>query len=300
MSAASVSPHGFTVVRRGYRTDTADARVLALSRERDAAWERVARLVVLAKELEAEAERLRGVVGELEPQTYEGLGERAREVFVLSEEEAAELRADALAEAGSVREAAESDGFRMGAESREAAEAVRSAADAEAEETLAGARAEAERLVAEAVAEAGRERADAVEGWQETRQRAEALLAGLETQQAERWEADGLELAARAADHERRLDELTTRAEDVLDGTKRALAETEESTRHGQEDAEARAAEIVAQARLAEERTGRETERVLGEHEEAREQIHAHMDHIRNSLAALTGRGGDEKPAEEG
>ncbi|MGW2306234.1 hypothetical protein [Streptomyces sp. NPDC001809] len=38
------------------------------------------------------------------------------------------------------------------------------------------------------------------------------------------------------------------------------------------------------------ERAGRETERILREHEEARGEIHGHVDHIRASLAALTGR----------
>ncbi|EDY48304.1 hypothetical protein SSCG_01192 [Streptomyces clavuligerus] len=76
----------------------------------------------------------------------------------------------------------------------------------------------------------------------------------------------------------------------MLDQAKRGLAETEESARHGQEDAEAQAAEILAQAGLEEERTVRETERVLREHEESRDEIHGHMAHIRNSLAALTGR----------
>ncbi|MEU1024647.1 hypothetical protein ABZ366_21625, partial [Streptomyces sp. NPDC005904] len=72
-------------------------------------------------------------------------------------------------------------------------------------------------------------------------------------------------------------------------------AETEEAARHGEEDAQARGAEIVAQARLREERIIRETERVLREHGERWDEVRAHMDHVRSSLAALTGRA----PAEE-
>lgn len=47
------------------------------------------------------------------------------------------------------------------------------------------------------------------------------------------------------------------------------------------------------------ERVERETERILREHEEGRDEIHAHMDHIRDSLAALTGRAGATGDDEE-
>jgi len=42
-----------------------------------------------------------------------------------------------------------------------------------------------------------------------------------------------------------------------------------------------------------EERTERETERVLREHGARGEDVQAHMDHVRNSLTALTGRAVD-------
>ena len=83
---------------------------------------------------------------------------------------------------------------------------------------------------------------------------------------------------------------MTARGEALLAGARRELAEAEEAARHGQEDAEARAAELLSGAGMAEERVVRETERVLREHEEGREEVQAHMTHVRNSLAALTGR----------
>ncbi|MCG7527623.1 cellulose-binding protein, partial [Streptomyces sp. OfavH-34-F] len=70
----------------------------------------------------------------------------------------------------------------------------------------------------------------------------------------------------------------------------RVRAEGEEAARHRREDAEAGAAELLAQARVREERVVRETERILREHEEGREEVQAHMAHVRSSLAALTGR----------
>ena len=100
MSGTPVSSHGFAVVRgRGYRPGQVDAYAAALSQDRDASWERAARLTVLAKEMEAELEELRERVVRLAPQTYETLGERARRIFQLGQEEAAALRDGARQEA---------------------------------------------------------------------------------------------------------------------------------------------------------------------------------------------------------
>ncbi|MGW3958123.1 hypothetical protein ACWEKM_46410 [Streptomyces sp. NPDC004752] len=93
MNGASMSSHGFLTVRgRGYRPEQVDAYTAALSQERDAAWERAARLTVLAKDMKTEAEGLRETVARLAPQTYETLGEGACHIFRLAQEEAAALR----------------------------------------------------------------------------------------------------------------------------------------------------------------------------------------------------------------
>ena len=95
-SGTSVSPHGFVAGRgRGYRPEQVDALAAELSRARDDARERAARLTVRVEELEAEAQRLRLAVTRLAPQTYESLGDRAREILALAEEEAAGVRASA-------------------------------------------------------------------------------------------------------------------------------------------------------------------------------------------------------------
>src|SRR4051812_29547162 len=100
MSSSPVSSQGFEVVRgRGYRPEQVDAYAAALSAGRDAAWERAARLTVLAREMESEALRLREVVTQLAPQTYELLGERAQRLLALGEEEAAAVRGSARQEA---------------------------------------------------------------------------------------------------------------------------------------------------------------------------------------------------------
>lgn len=95
---------------RGYRPEQVDAYFAALSRVRDTAWERAARLTVLAKEMDAEVGRLREVVARLAPQTYETLGERACRIRELGEEEAAAVRENARSAARLAVEEAEAEG----------------------------------------------------------------------------------------------------------------------------------------------------------------------------------------------
>ncbi len=292
MSSSGVpSSHGFTTVRgRGYRPEQAEAYADGISRERDEAWERAARLTVLAREMEAEAERLRDVVARLAPQTYAELGERAQRLLALAEAEAEAVLEAGRAHARAVAEAAAE-------EARETGEAARAYADsvgAEADEWV-GRReradgAEADEARVRARREAKEVRGEALAALREVRQRCEGLLAGQEKEQEERREALEREIAERMAASDAVVAERIAAAEARLSEAKRTFADAEEAARHGQEDASARAAEILSEARLQEERIGRETERVLREHGEEWDEVRGHMDHVRSSLAALTGR----------
>jgi hypothetical protein len=137
-------------------------------------------------------------------------------------------------------------------------------------------------------------RAEALSALRETRRRGENLVAEQEKEHAGRRERAGCEAAEREAALDARHEELVARAEEGLAGAARALAEAQESARRLQEDADARAAELLADARVQEERTARETERVLREHGERWDEVQAHMDHVRSSLTALTGRAAAE------
>ncbi|MGW6456847.1 cellulose-binding protein [Streptomyces sp. NPDC055078] len=294
MSTASVSPHGFAVVRRGYRMESADAYITTLSRDRDDAWERAARLTVLAKEMEAEAVRLREIVEALPTQTYEALGRRAQYLLAVTLEESEEVRTAAHGDALAAADAARADERRMRDAARAVADSVRAGADAHAEQVLLAARASAEETLSEARAEAKDHRTRAAATWQDTRHRAEDLLAGLEAEQAARWDALERDLAGLQTESDARLADLTSLAEASLADAERVLAEAREQARHAQEDADARAAELLAQAHAREDRTARETERLLREHEESREEMNDHMSNVRDSLAALTGRASTE------
>lgn len=296
-SGTTASEHGFVTVRgRGYRPEQVDTYALGLSQDRDGAWERAARLTVLAKEMEAESERLRDVVSRLAPQTYETLSERARNLLALGEEEAAAVRAAADADVQRMTEAA-------GAEARE----VREAAGAYADEVLGEAdeRARQRLLACRATADESRIgarrdvkawRSEALAALREVRERSTALLEEQEKEHAERREAAEREIAQREAEAQAAEDSLMAAAEARLSEAKRVSVEAEESARHGQEDAEARGAELLAAARVRDEQVARETERMLREHGEEWDEVRAHMEHVRSSLATLTGRAAAEGP----
>ncbi|MGW1726297.1 cellulose-binding protein [Streptomyces sp. NPDC002306] len=291
MSSASVSPHGFVTVRgRGYRPEQVDARTAALSRERDASWERAARLTVLAKEMETAAAGLRETVARLAPQTYESLGERAQRVFRLVEEEAAAVREDARGAARQQVAQAEEDALAVRRTARERADGIREEAEESAGQGLLVARAEADGLRIGTRREVKEARSEALSALREARRRTAAALAEQAEEHAGRW-AEAERVAVEHADAlDARHAGLVARAEAGLGEARQACADAERSAHRGQEEARARAAELLAEARVRADRIARDTEQVLREHGERWDDVRAHMDHVRSSLTALTGR----------
>ncbi|GAA3059780.1 hypothetical protein FHS39_003839 [Streptomyces olivoverticillatus] len=286
-----MSPDGFAVVRgRGYRPEQVDRALAEFARQRDSAWERAARLTVLAREMEDEVRRLAQTVAKLPPQTYESLGPRAQGLVTTAELEAAGLRERAEAEVAELQEA--TDGYSRGL--RDEAHAYSVAVRAEAEEWARQALLAAQTVADDLCTTAGREvkqrREESLAALQEMRQRTSMILAEQEKDHTEQWDAAGREIAEREAAMDARVAALEEYARTALGEARRRYADTEEAARHGQEDAEAQAAAVIAQARVREERIARDTDRVLREHEERREELRSHMAHVRHSLAALTGK----------
>ncbi|MFJ9247792.1 cellulose-binding protein [Streptomyces sp. NPDC101776] len=295
MSSASVSPRGFVAVRgRGYRPDQVDPYAAAISRHRDAAWERAARLTVLARDMEAEAERLRETVARLAPQTYETLGERAQRLFHLGVEEAAALRDSARSAADDQVAQAEARAAGVLQAARDDADALRAEVEERARQRLLAARAEADDIRIGARREVKEGRTEALSALREVRQRTAAMLGDQAKEHDERWAGAERSLEARVVASDAEYAERLARAEAGLAEAEQAFAEAELSDRRRQGEAAERADEVVAEARVRAERVARDTERVLREHGETWDDVQAHMDHVRSSLTALTGRAAAE------
>ncbi|WP_328782214.1 cellulose-binding protein [Streptomyces canus] len=295
MSSAPVSPQGFVAVRgRGYRPEEVDAYAAALSQDRDAAWERAARLTVLAREMEAELVLLREVVAGLAPQAYEALGEGARRLFEMVQEEAADVRERARQEAQRLADEAQAhaDGVRDAAQAH--ADTVLGEADERARQRLLVARAEADEIRVAARREVKAGRGEELAALRDVRQRTIGMLAEQAEEHAERWAEVERAEERRAAEADARGAERVARAEAALSAAKREFAEAEASAGPLEEDARARAAEILAEALVQEERIAGETERLLRKHAEHRDEVQAQMDHVRSSLTALTGTAATE------
>ncbi|KOT62564.1 cellulose-binding protein [Streptomyces rimosus subsp. rimosus] len=296
--SASVSPHGFEIVRgRGYRPEDVDRRVEGLSIDRDSCWERAARLTVLANEMTAELAELREYVRQLPPQTYESLGDQARLILTTAESEAARLRKDAEEAAERARDEAEAYERQITEATDRAAQELRDEAEDWARRRVAAAWSEADGIEAAAAKDAEQWRSEAAEALRQMERRTAQMLREQEEEQTEQWDALGRDLAAQEADLEQRVAELEELGRAKVAEAERFRAEAEEAARHRDEDAEARAADLLAQARVEVERIERATERILREHAERREKVREHMTHVRNTLAALTGKAPDEDDA---
>ncbi|MER8072007.1 cellulose-binding protein [Streptomyces sp. NPDC094034] len=296
MAAAPLSAHGFAPVRgRGYRPEQVEREVTALFRDRDDAWERVARLTVLAKEMEGEAERLRERVAALPPQTYEKLGHRAQQILALAKQEDETVRTEAREESQAVIDTSRTAADQLREAARQRADAVRAEAEAYAGQVLRAARGAAEAARAEARREVTALRAESLAALKEVRRRTQGVIDEQERKQDDELAAAEREFAEREAASRVQHDELTAYAQLQLMAAQRAFSEAGEQARHGQEDAGARAEELLARARADAEGVARDTERLMREHSAACEEMRAHMAHVRTTLAALTGRAPTEE-----
>ena len=295
MSSTPISPHGFGAVRgRGYCPEQVEVFAEALSLDRDAAWERAARLTVLAKDMEAEAALLQETVSQLSPQTYEALGEGARDLFRHVQEEAAAVRERARQEAQRLVEAAQAHASGVLDAAQAHAESVLADAEEHANTRLLAARAEADEIRIGARRALKEGRGEVLCVLREARQRATVKLAEQAQEFAERWDEVERAEAERAAAIDAREAGRMTRAEAELAEARREFMDAEEYAHRCQDEANARAAEILAAARLQEEQLARETEQVLQQHSEQSDEMQVQMDNVRNSLTALTGSASGE------
>ena len=165
-ATGGAAPGGFPVVRRGgYDPSAVDSRVRQLLGEKTGLAQSLTESETRVLELEAELERVRTEVAEMERPSYAGLGGRASAMLRLAEEEAADVRAAARRDADEILNQAERDAKAIKADAAREAEDMRMVqlqeleehrtrllTDAEQERSLA--RSEAEDLRASAQREA--------------------------------------------------------------------------------------------------------------------------------------------------
>ncbi|MDF3301643.1 cellulose-binding protein [Streptomyces tropicalis] len=291
MGGAPESCHGFVAGRgRGYRPGQVDAYVDALSEDRDAAWERAARLTVLAKHMAADLDALRQTLARLGPQTYASLGEGARRLHELGQEEARAVTERAREESGRQVEAARAEADRVRDAARVHADAVRAEADERVRQLLLAAQTEADTIRVGVRREVKEGRGEALAALREVRLRTDGTLteqarehtvrlAAAERAEMERQEAWEAERAARLA-----------AAEESLAAAEREHAQALEQSRLLPQEARVRASDVLAGARQRADGIARETERLLREHGERWDDVRAHMDTVQDSIAALKGR----------
>ncbi|MER5635974.1 hypothetical protein ABT095_03340 [Kitasatospora sp. NPDC002227] len=286
---SDVSQTGFTAARRGYAPEQVDQALAALTAERDNAWERLAVLGAGIREMEKRLADVRQAAADAPEPDYGVLSEQAAKLMGIAEAEALAVREAAERAAEDERDATYDAGQLLDAQSKEYAVTTRSEADQAVRRTDERSRAEAERIRAEADADARAIRdaatADAAKirvGAAEAEERAEGKLAELRRRADEmfaaaetRADAEDTKISATA---ERRLKEAEQHRETVLGQIKQTEVE-----------AQAKADQLVDAARREADRIRTASEREQKEFAARHEIVQQHLDHIKGTLAALTG-----------
>ncbi|WP_344339522.1 hypothetical protein, partial [Kitasatospora putterlickiae] len=285
----AVPQYGFTVARRGYAPEQVDRALTALTAQRDEGWERLSVLGAGLREMERRLAEIKQAAADAPEPDYQVLSDEAAGLARMAEGEARAVRDKAERFAEDLRDEVYEAGQALDRAAKEYATTTRTEADAAARRTDERTRAEAEAIRAEtdrevravrdaATAHAAKVRVAAAEA----SERAEAKLAELRRKADEMFaeaqaEADA-EDAAVSATAERRVKEAEQFRETVLGQIKQSDAE-----------AQARADQLIEQARREAERINAASEREQREYATRLETVQQHLDHIKATLASLTG-----------
>ncbi|MCX4747105.1 hypothetical protein OG455_16525 [Kitasatospora sp. NBC_01287] len=286
----AIPSYGFTAARKGYAPEQVDRALAALTGQRDHAWHRLSQLGAQIRELETALAAAREAAAQAPEPDYTTLSEQAGDLMAIAENEARQIREKSERSAEDTRDGAAEAGRRLQAEAAAFATATREDADQSARRTDERTRAEAEKLRAEAdqdartirdtaTADAARLRVEAAEAGE----RAETRLAELRRDADERFAAEDAAAAAEDAKvslaAERRLKEAEQHRESVLGLIKQTDT-----------DAQAKADQLIETARREAERTNVATAAERAEFDKRLETVQTHLDHIKGTLASLTGK----------
>ncbi|WP_329582953.1 hypothetical protein OG500_22815 [Kitasatospora sp. NBC_01250] len=286
----AIPSYGFTAARRGYAPEQVDRALIALTSQRDEAWQRLSWLGAQIRELEAVLAATRKAAAEAPEPDYTTLSEQAADLMAIADNEARQVRDKAERFAEDTRDETYQAGQELQAEAAAYATATRAEADLAARRIDERTRAEAEKLRGEAdadsrairdgaTAEAAKIRVAAAEAGE----RAETKLAELRRDADERFAAE--EAAAAAEDAkisqaaERRLKEAEQHRESVLSLIKQIDT-----------DAQAKADRLIEQARREADKIEAASAAERAAFDKRLETVQTHLDHIKGTLASLTGK----------
>ncbi|WP_416875266.1 hypothetical protein [Kitasatospora sp. SC0581] len=285
----AVPQYGFTQARRGYVPEQVDRALAALTAQRDEAWERLSVLGAGIRQMEARLADIRRTAEDAPEPDYQVLSEQAAGLAAMAENEARAVREKAERFAEDLRDEVYEAGQAADRAAKEYGTTTRTDADAAARRTEERTRAEAEGIRSDADRES-RSARDAATAYAakvrvaaaEASEQAEAELATRRRKADETFaaaqakaDAEDTEVSATA---ERRVKEAEQQRETVLNRIKQL-----------ETDAQAKADQLIEQARREAEKINAESEREQREFDTRLDTVQQHLDHIKATLASLTG-----------
>jgi hypothetical protein len=281
----------FQLSRKGYDVDQVEQALAQLTASRDEAWQRLAALGDEMRGLERELMDVQAaqVVAEAAIPDFEVLSPRAAGLLVTAEEEAAAVRADAVEDSARLDGQARTDARRVRANAGQYADQVRAAADESQRRELERARNQAEALRGEADRDVRAAQEEAAAYADEVRRRADQAsseahtwLAGQQRTVEQEFEAHDTKVVAWE-------EQVIAIGERKVSESERHLKAMRVKSDEIDADASTQAERLVEAARREATRIAEQSEREEAAFAERREHIQAQLDHIRETLVALTG-----------
>jgi hypothetical protein len=292
MSDPTTSGTGdFTISRKGYDADQVEQALARLTVSRDDAWQRLAALGDEMRGLERELMDVQAaqVVAEATVPDFEVLSLRAAGLLVTAEEEAEAVRIAAVEESARVDGQARTDARRVRANAGQYADQVRAAADESQRRELERARNQAAALRDEAARDVRAAQEEAATYAEEVRGRADqasheahAWLVGQQRTVEQEFEAHETKVVAWE-------DQVIAIGERKVSESERHLKAMRTKSDEIDADAATQAERLVEAAKREAVRIAEQSELEEATFAERREHIQAQLDHIRETLVALTG-----------
>ena len=293
----------FRSVLRGYDPAQVDQHVHELAKATAAARQEAAERTIEVTKLQASQGQLRNEVERhvqhartLEEEqmkasapTYATLGERIGSILMLADEEAADLRKRAQADAANHHALADESALATRQDADRYATEMRSAAEAEAARFMEDAKRQADSVLddADRQAMARGEEAEAV--YERSRAKSATAAVDFETTLAARRDSSALEFAAEVTAAEQQLATVRMQSEQTRLESEQSQQEAATRSEQQLEQAMNHAHTLVYEAKTKADRIRGDSERELAAATQRRDSINAQLSNVRQMLAALGG-----------